>query len=93
MPITDRVITGNIVDNAINPFLPPHGEAQRSNPLEMGIQACVSRVRRNDQSSTGVLGNQARTELNRALDKLNRNLDRQISQGYMIKTYFPEVRF
>ena len=79
MPITDRVITGNIVDNVINPFLPAQGETQRPNALEMSIQACVRTVRRNDNSTGGIMANHARgpnAEFNRALDKLNRNLDR-----------------
>ena len=36
-------------------------------------------------------GNQA--QLQRAFDKLNRNLDRQLSQGYIIKNFYPEHQF
>ena len=39
--------------------------------------------------STG--GNSA--QLQRAFDKLNRNLDRQLSQGYIIKNFYPEHQF
>ena len=36
-------------------------------------------------------GNSA--QLQRAFDKLNRNLDRQLSQGYIIKNFYPEHQF
>ena len=36
---------------------------------------------------------QQSSDLERQLEKLNRNLDRQISQGSIIKNFFPEMRF